>query len=543
MTDMYALMQTMMKQMSAMGVQVQRLTDEQEQMKRQRPTTTNSPAPSMKEEVKPSSSSSSDPVSVTPATVVKKQLKKETQPVTPTVLFGGGDDHGAGGDRNKSRQSTGSKFDDDVGDEEIMESESDDDCHEYSSYVEWLVKREKLYPYKDEKHKKKYANRCTLLSHNGRVNEYYRFGLRVDFDRRLYPSGYTRWYTRYMDTMQKGTSDLRSTDIRTLTVPSFYYDDREVRLRTRSNDDCDLSPYAVTLSMLPSELQDNPSTQSAYYMSPPSLKAVVDRHFYHNKLRAAAAAPPVDSRHASSSSSDSMNIKSQPNSSGYDSMMKQNQYSYSGYDSMTKQNHSSSSSDSMSNKSQSSYSGYDSMTKQNHSSSSSDSMNNKSQTISRLTTVKREPIQGDVNSHTSGAAGRAPSQAVEHPHLSPSDEMKYFGAVSARPSEAYEQPETRIHLVKQEQEEYDSRRQDSDYHVKMRTENVLGDVINMFDQGTRAILELTRSTRPMTPAEINKAVSTTAHNLNDFDGDPEKAPARYEYCSCIVPETILTTQG
>ena len=284
---------------------------------------------------------------------------------------------------------------------------------------------------------------------------------------------------------------MRPTDIRSLTVPSFYYDDRDIRLRTRSNDDCDLSPYAVTLSMIPRELQDNPSTQSAYYLSPPSLKALVDRFFYHNKLRVAAAAPPVDSRHVSSSSSDSMNIKSQPtSSSGYDSMMKQNQ---------------------------SSYSGYDSMTKQNQSSSSSDSMNNKSQTISRMPTVKREPTQGDVDSHTSGAAGRAPRQAIEHPILSPSDEMKYFGSISSPPLDAYERPETRIHLVKQEQEEYEARKYDSDYqHVKARNENVLGEVINLFDPGTRAILELTRSTRVMTPAEINKAVSTTAHNLQRF---------------------------
>ena len=39
-----------------------------------------------------------------------------------------------------------SNFKDDIHDVEIMESESDNESTEYKSYVEWLLKREKLYP-------------------------------------------------------------------------------------------------------------------------------------------------------------------------------------------------------------------------------------------------------------------------------------------------------------------------------------------------------------------------------------------------------------
>src|SRR5271156_1971639 len=106
----------------------------------------------------------------TPVTLMKKndgQQKKK--PVTPAASPIFDDDHQR---QSRHNHSTASKFKDDVSDEEIMESESDDDNHEYASYNEWLKKREELYPYEDSKHRKKYLSRSTLMSHNGRVNEY-----------------------------------------------------------------------------------------------------------------------------------------------------------------------------------------------------------------------------------------------------------------------------------------------------------------------------------------------------------------------------------
>jgi hypothetical protein len=522
MKDVYDMMQVMYKRLneerdenSIFRDEIRRLREENDRLKEKEgathiKTAVKNETPSVKKE--------RNDEMVTPGPATEDRTKKA---VTPAALFTSDDKQSSRSNKMKGT------YQDDIGDEEIMESESDDEAHEYASYVEWLLKREKLYPYHDDKHHKKYQHRCTLLSHNGRVNEYYRFGYRVSFDKRLYPSGYDRWFRWYSEKLLRGSSNLRETDIRTLTVPAFYYDDREVRLRTRSNDDCDISPYAITLSGLPRELQDNPSMQSFFYTSPPSLTTTVDRYFYQYKLRVAAA--PTNSQH----------VKIEP-VSGSDSMINKSQH-VSSYDSSFKNqlpvsSHSSSSSSSSFRRISTVNDSYNN----NNNNSNADRGKMINSSVSPPT-VKKEPIsypRDNYDNQSSGAGQSTPSTRVGFipPELSEADEARYFGKPSPatlRPAasssmdpsaEAYTRPESRIQQVKQEQDEYNARQDDSAHHVTMRERHVLGDVINLFDQGTRAILELTRSTRVMTPAEINKAVSTTANALQDFDGDPEKAP-------------------
>jgi hypothetical protein len=180
--------------------------------------------------------------------------------------------------------------------EDVIREEPDDDRNEYASFVAFLKKREETYPYVNDRYKRLYFNRCSLLSHNGRVNEYYRFGVVVNFTRDLYPSSYSRWFKRYMDLDSNGTSNIRDVDIGSLTIPNMYYDSRDQRLMTRSNEDNDLPPYCVTYEELPRELQLSPATVSAFHITPPSLEETAYRYLHQLKVRKSKPSIPAPIR-------------------------------------------------------------------------------------------------------------------------------------------------------------------------------------------------------------------------------------------------------
>lgn len=189
--------------------------------------------------------------------------------------------------KSKTNKNTGiikGQLKDDKFDEEVIEYESEDEVHEYGSYVEWLLKRERMYPF--SKRFKLYKNRCTLLSYNGRMCEYYRFGCHVDFDVRLYPYQLNRWFLRHL--MEKGeykpSKPIRPVDWRSAKFPEWSISVDDVTLATRSRDDPDIPPHSATLSGLPVELQVDPPTQSVYYMSNPNMEKMVHRYRYHNLL-------------------------------------------------------------------------------------------------------------------------------------------------------------------------------------------------------------------------------------------------------------------
>jgi hypothetical protein len=210
---------------------------------------------------------------------------------------------------NNSSKKVAGNFKDDRNDEEVMESESDDEAHEYKSYVEWLLKREKLYPF--DRKPSLYKHRCTLLSYNGRVCEYYRFGCLVDFNPSLYPYQYRRWFLRYLTDKgeYKPTTTIRPVDMRTLEFPNWNVNDDEVRIVTRNNDDPDIPPHSSTLSLLPSVLQVDPPAKSIYHIDKPTLIKIVDRYRY--QLSILKSGKSTDNNRTYSSSSSSKSVKSE----------------------------------------------------------------------------------------------------------------------------------------------------------------------------------------------------------------------------------------
>ena len=96
---------------------------------------------------------------------------------------------------------------------------NEDDITEYASMMDYLRKRERLYPYVNDRFKRLYTGRCTLLSHNGRVNEYYRFGMMVDFTPQLYPPVI---YGGSSDILLKLQTNIRISHSSTLTRYIFH---------------------------------------------------------------------------------------------------------------------------------------------------------------------------------------------------------------------------------------------------------------------------------------------------------------------------------
>ena len=156
--------------------------------------------------------------------------------------------------------------------EERNDQPNEDDISEYASMMDYLRKRERLYPYVNDRFKRLYTGRCTLLSHNGRVNEYFRFGMMVDFNPQLYPPVYSRWFERYLAEAADEYSDIPFIDVNSLYIPSMSFHPQEARLMTRTNDDYDLQPFSLTLQELPRELQQSPSVNSAFHFVPPSIE-------------------------------------------------------------------------------------------------------------------------------------------------------------------------------------------------------------------------------------------------------------------------------
>jgi hypothetical protein len=184
----------------------------------------------------------------------------------------------------------------------------DEERQEYMSYNHYLIKREQLYPYMNDRYKKLYNHRCTLLSHWGRVNEYYRFGLLVKFTSQLYSSGYSRFLQEVENVGSDKESFIRRVKTDALLIPALSYHVDEAPRSTVSDHYNDLRGGCITLQIVPYDLQYDPPSDSLWYLTPPSLTEsylLYLRHVQLKKISVYDSYKPVDSSSTLSSSSSS----------------------------------------------------------------------------------------------------------------------------------------------------------------------------------------------------------------------------------------------
>ena len=127
--------------------------------------------------------------------------------------------------------------------EEIVFDPEDDD----DSFVLWAEKREEIYPY--AKNKRKYRKRYSLTSHYGRKMEYVRSVFAFDGDRRLFDF---KW-CRFRKQVLKEAGDPRfvnvrvtAIDVKSLELPAFNVDGRDMKMRAKTERDDDLPPHSIT---------------------------------------------------------------------------------------------------------------------------------------------------------------------------------------------------------------------------------------------------------------------------------------------------------
>ena len=162
------------------------------------------------------------------------------------------DDHDSDGEEDEEENSERfrERHDESIIQQIQQEEEEDEENNPYVSYNAWLKRREEMYPYRENN--KCYRNRYTLLNENGRILEYYRFGMMVGFPVSLYLSQFNRYYKRqmYEAGLDNTASSVRGVDSRSLTVPLFFYDtrDRVISPHTRARRMM-ISPLTVMFYM------------------------------------------------------------------------------------------------------------------------------------------------------------------------------------------------------------------------------------------------------------------------------------------------------
>ncbi len=150
-------------------------------------------------------------------------------------------------------------------DQEIM-MPTDEDDH-IDDYLAWLSRRQKLYPFEDKKNSKLYTPRHSLLSPNGRLREYSRFGFLTGWDTRLFGDLANRWFRRVLHdhgvATDKDGKRPRSVSIHLVRVPAMSYDDRDRLSAVRTGEENELPVNSYTLSMIPLPLRCDPGAALA----------------------------------------------------------------------------------------------------------------------------------------------------------------------------------------------------------------------------------------------------------------------------------------
>ena len=172
-------------------------------------------------------------------------------------------------------------------DREVMVSIDDDDETHLTDYVQWLKRREKLYPFHDPRHERLYKPRHDLLTNRGRELEYSRFAFLTLWDKRLFGDVANRWFRRLLHDkgVAKATEDKppRPVSIHLIRVPAMSYDSRDRLVRGSDEDGQDLPLNSHTLSDLPDRLRVHPYEDAAR-IHRRSLQEEADTYVYQRRL-------------------------------------------------------------------------------------------------------------------------------------------------------------------------------------------------------------------------------------------------------------------
>ena len=203
----------------------------------------------------------------------KVKVKQEIKQEASTHSSRGKDEDNESEAEEEEKVKIKERKDKDVNEEIDEEDERNDP---YQSYNRWLRVRHKLYPLK--KHQRMYNNRYTLLGEQGRLLEYFRFGMVAKFPASLYPSLFHRFYKQKMIEAQLMKDDSKTRNAvsqSSLTVPPFYYDKRDIRTKMIHREDDDLPSHAYSLGSIEEELKVTPPPIAG--VAPTTMQEVVTR--------------------------------------------------------------------------------------------------------------------------------------------------------------------------------------------------------------------------------------------------------------------------
>jgi hypothetical protein len=191
--------------------------------------------------------------------------------------------------------------------EETFDSESDDETH-LDSYIHWLEKREKIFSYKQYKYKY-YKSRYSLLSPAGRKFEWLRFGFLTGFPVTIYGLTIHRWFNAKKEQvgLQAKGRNYRKVSDRALQIPQMSYDNRDMRIKIKNENEEDLYANPKVYENLPFDLRVAPAEDASEKMQYSSVEEYVKNMFSVKKLRSKLLYVQQDLYSSSSSSSDSEN--------------------------------------------------------------------------------------------------------------------------------------------------------------------------------------------------------------------------------------------
>jgi TolA-binding protein len=171
-------------------------------------------------------------------------------------------------------------------DREVMVDIDDDETH-LTDYVQWLKRRERLYPFGDTRCARLYKPRHDLLSHKGRELEYSRFAFLTSWDKRLFGEVANRWFKRLLHDagVAKATDGKppRPVSIHLVRVPEMSYDTRDRLIRGSDEEGRDLPNNSFTLSELPARLRV-PPYEDAARLHHRTLLEEADSYVYQRRL-------------------------------------------------------------------------------------------------------------------------------------------------------------------------------------------------------------------------------------------------------------------
>lgn len=189
----------------------------------------------------------------------------------------------------------------------IYNDEEEDEDH-LQSYIKWLEKREKLYPYVSHKHSL-YKSRYSLLSSWGRYSEWLRTGFMLNFPVSLYGNSIRRWYQYKLYEAGITTKKYRKVSDRILVMPAMSYDNKDVRVKASSVMMDDILPACHALRGLPEQLQYAPDKDMCEKEPVNSLQDYTQNMLKIKKLRMKLLGGRDDDDDPSSSGSDSDDLE------------------------------------------------------------------------------------------------------------------------------------------------------------------------------------------------------------------------------------------